>query len=136
MCECTRVNSVLIKHFALRNVIAFVVNTYNDVEGLEERRMSLLTYGLLEQTTTQHKHKQVERKKRHDTNVRQTLHDKIQTQMRIKKLNLDRTTARMYQTFRKQHKTYQFLGNHILKTKFHACSSTARRALSLKRVTE
>ena len=30
---------------------------------------------------------------------------------------IDRTIARMYQTCRKQHKTYQFVGNHILKTK-------------------
>ena len=53
-----------------------------------------------------------------------------------KSFTMDRTTARMYQTCRKQHKTYQFVGNHILKTKFHVCSSTSRRALSLKQVTE
>ena len=47
--------------------------------------MSLLTYGLLEQTTTQRKHKTSGQKKRHETNVRQTLHGKIQTQMRTKK---------------------------------------------------
>ena len=43
------------KHLVWRNGIAFIANAYNDVEGLEERRMSLLTYGLLEQTTTQRK---------------------------------------------------------------------------------
>ena len=74
------------KHLVCRNVIAFIVNAYNDVEGLEEPRMSLLTYGLLEQTTTQRKCQTGGQKKRRETNVRQTLHGKIQTQMRTKKL--------------------------------------------------
>ena len=50
-CECTRVSSILIKYF-----MAFIANAYNDVEGLEERRMSWIRYvmyGLLQQATSQ-----------------------------------------------------------------------------------
>ena len=47
---------------------------------------------------------------------------------------MSKTTTRMYQTCRKQRKTYQFVGNHILKTKVLVVSSTSKRALSLKKL--
>ena len=67
------------KHLVWRNVIAFIVNAYNDVEGLEERRMSLLTYGLLEQTTTQRKCQPGGQNVRRENDIRETLHGKTQT---------------------------------------------------------